>query len=113
MLQKNSLWTHLEVQTFKLIWILQFQRFLVIVSCGIFHRVNYIIYFTHYNILLLSVLALDAMDSSGEQHLQIDHNIYKRRLDLEGKPIEEPKKEDIIIRSKNETDVSNAVIVHV
>lgn len=43
------------------------------------------------------VLALDAMDSSGEQHLQIDHNIYKRKLDLDGKPIEEPKKENIII----------------
>lgn len=48
-------------------------------------------------------LALDAMDSSGEQHLQISHSIYKRSLDLEGKPIEEPKKEDITIRSKNET----------
>ncbi|KRT78291.1 hypothetical protein AMK59_7404, partial [Oryctes borbonicus] len=45
-------------------------------------------------------LALDAMDSSGEQHLQIDHNIYKRRLDLEGNPIEDPKKEDITIKSK-------------
>lgn len=52
------------------------------------------------------VLALDAMDSSGEQHLQIDHNIYKRRLDLKGQPIEEPKKEDITIKSKNSTEVS-------
>jgi hypothetical protein len=51
-------------------------------------------------------LALDAMDSSGEQHLQIDHNIYKRRLDLKGQPIEEPKKEDITIKSKNSTEVS-------
>ncbi|XP_038209767.1 endoplasmic reticulum-Golgi intermediate compartment protein 3 [Zerene cesonia] len=42
-------------------------------------------------------LVLDAMDSSGEQHLQMDHNIYKRRLDLNGNPIEEPKKEEIII----------------
>jgi hypothetical protein len=46
------------------------------------------------------------MDSSGEQHLQIDHNIYKRRLDLKGQPIEEPKKEDITIKSKNSTEVS-------
>lgn len=46
------------------------------------------------------------MDSSGEQHLQIDHNIYKRRLDLKGQPIEEPKKEDIIIKSKNSTEVA-------
>ncbi|XP_046401835.1 endoplasmic reticulum-Golgi intermediate compartment protein 3 [Ischnura elegans] len=39
-----------------------------------------------------SFLGLDAMDTSGEQHFQIEHNIFKRRLDLEGKPIEEPKK---------------------
>jgi hypothetical protein len=35
------------------------------------------------------------MDTSGEQHLQIEHNIYKRRLDLNEKPIEDPKKEGI------------------
>nr|XP_018902255.1 PREDICTED: endoplasmic reticulum-Golgi intermediate compartment protein 3 [Bemisia tabaci] len=40
-------------------------------------------------------LALDAVDSSGEQHLQIDHNISKRRLDLSGKPIAEPQKENV------------------
>lgn len=39
------------------------------------------------------------MDSSGEQHLQMDHNIHKRRLDLDGNPIEEPKKEEIVITS--------------
>lgn len=39
-------------------------------------------------------LSLDAMDSAGEQHLHIEHNIFKRRLDLEGKPIEDPKKEE-------------------
>ncbi|KAG6446237.1 hypothetical protein O3G_MSEX004352 [Manduca sexta] len=42
-----------------------------------------------------SYLVLDAMDSSGEQHLQMDQNIHKRRLDLNGNPIEEPKKEEI------------------
>lgn len=40
------------------------------------------------------------MDSSGEQHLQIDHNIFKRKLDLKGQPIEDPKKEDITIQTK-------------
>lgn len=40
-------------------------------------------------------LSLDAMDSTGEQHLHIEHNIYKRRLTLDGHPIEEAKKEDI------------------
>ena len=29
-------------------------------------------------------LGLDAMDVSGEQHIDIEHNIYKRRLDLQG-----------------------------
>ncbi|XP_028142557.1 endoplasmic reticulum-Golgi intermediate compartment protein 3 isoform X1 [Diabrotica virgifera virgifera] len=50
-------------------------------------------------------LALDAMDSSGEQHLEIDHNVYKRRLDLEGKPIADPNKINITI-SKNTTQPS-------
>ncbi|XP_034944453.1 endoplasmic reticulum-Golgi intermediate compartment protein 3 isoform X2 [Chelonus insularis] len=42
------------------------------------------------------LLSLDAMDTTGEQHLQIDHNIYKRRLNLDGQPIEDPKKTDIL-----------------
>lgn len=44
------------------------------------------------------------MDTTGEQHLQIEHNIYKRRLDLDGKPIEDPKKTDIseIKKSKHQ-----------
>ncbi|CAH0404761.1 unnamed protein product [Chilo suppressalis] len=45
-------------------------------------------------------LVLDAMDSSGEQHLQMDHNIHKRRIDLDGNPIEEPKKENFITSSQ-------------
>lgn len=32
------------------------------------------------------------MDTTGEQHLKIDHNVYKRRLDLSGKPLEDPKR---------------------
>ncbi|KAK0085436.1 hypothetical protein PV325_005211 [Microctonus aethiopoides] len=50
------------------------------------------------------LLSLDAMDTTGEQHLQIEHNIYKRRLDLDGKPIEDPKKTDIseIKKSKHQ-----------
>merc|ERR1711953_497307 len=38
-------------------------------------------------------LGLDAMDVSGEQHIDIEHNIYKRRLDLQGHPIEDAQKE--------------------
>jgi len=47
-------------------------------------------------------LALDAMDTSGEQHLHIEHNIFKRRLDLAGNPIEDPKKEETIGTGKND-----------
>ncbi|XP_029038336.1 endoplasmic reticulum-Golgi intermediate compartment protein 3 isoform X2 [Osmia bicornis bicornis] len=41
------------------------------------------------------LLSIDAMDTTGEQHLQIEHNIFKRRLDLHGKPIEDPQRTDI------------------
>ncbi|CAL8100765.1 unnamed protein product [Orchesella dallaii] len=34
-----------------------------------------------------SYLSIDAMDSSGEQHSQIEHSIFKRRLDADGNPI--------------------------
>lgn len=40
------------------------------------------------------------MDSAGDQHLHIDHNIYKRRVDLNGNPIEEAKKEEIVTSTK-------------
>eukprot|EP00850_Spirogloea_muscicola_P018358 SM000167S02971 [mRNA] locus=s167:276772:280105:+ [translate_table: standard] len=33
-------------------------------------------------------LSLDAMDISGEQHLDVVHNIFKRRLSEDGKPID-------------------------
>lgn len=61
---------------------------------------------------IMLVLALDAMDSSGEQHLEISHTIYKRRLDLEGNPLEEPKRENITIRVKNDsTKVSSPILI--
>ena len=34
-----------------------------------------------------SVLSLDAMDVSGEQQIDIDANLFKERLNLEGTPI--------------------------
>lgn len=40
-------------------------------------------------------LTLDAMDSTGEQHLKIEHNIYKKRLDLKGVPIEAGVKSEV------------------
>lgn len=41
-------------------------------------------------------LGLDAMDVSGAQHLDLAHNIYKRRLGLDGRPLEEPKRETAV-----------------
>ncbi|XP_026757403.2 endoplasmic reticulum-Golgi intermediate compartment protein 3 isoform X1 [Galleria mellonella] len=55
-------------------------------------------------------LVLDAMDSSGEQHLQMDHNIHKRRLDLDGNPIEEPKKEEIALSSTTVKQNSSEIV---
>lgn len=40
-------------------------------------------------------LSIDAMDVSGEQQINLDHNIYKRRLDELGKPLEKPEKEKV------------------
>lgn len=54
------------------------------------------------------------MDSAGDQHLHIDHNIYKRRVDLHGNPIEEAKKEDISVPStKKPETVHNIIINHI
>lgn len=52
------------------------------------------------------------MDSAGDQHLHIDHDIFKRRLDLEGNPIDEAKKEDIITSTtmKKENIVSLSLL---
>jgi len=52
-------------------------------------------------------LSLDAQDVSGEQHIAIEHNIYKRRLDLEGRPMEDPVRDksvgEVVKKINNET----------
>lgn len=45
------------------------------------------------------------MDSAGDQHLHIEHNVYKRRVDLSGNPIEEAKKEEIITSTVNKENI--------
>eukprot|EP00250_Pteridium_aquilinum_P003513 c13825_g1_i2 orf=635-1795(-) len=45
--------------------------------------------------LACSIVSLDAMDISGEQHLDVKHNIYKKRLDSTGKVVEPPKQETL------------------
>jgi hypothetical protein len=41
------------------------------------------------------VVSLDVMDVSGEQHLDVHHNIFKRRLSPSGAPIDRGRKEDV------------------
>ncbi|RWS22273.1 endoplasmic reticulum-Golgi intermediate compartment protein 3-like protein [Leptotrombidium deliense] len=43
-----------------------------------------------------SFLSIDAIDVSGEQHINIVNNIYKRRLNEKGDPIEEPERDDTV-----------------
>jgi len=38
-------------------------------------------------------LSIDAMDVSGVQQMNVEHSMFKRRLDLNGNPIKEPEKE--------------------
>ncbi|KAJ7556838.1 hypothetical protein O6H91_05G100600 [Diphasiastrum complanatum] len=45
--------------------------------------------------LACSIISLDAMDISGEQHLDVKHNIFKKRLDSSGKVVEPPTQESI------------------
>ena len=47
-----------------------------------------------YEFFFPTELSLDATDISGEQHINIEHNIYKRRLDNKGDPIELPQKDN-------------------
>jgi len=53
-------------------------------------------------------VSIDAMDSSGESQVNVEHNIYKRKLDLEGRPVEDPEKEDKLgsVISSNSTAVA-------
>lgn len=53
-------------------------------------------------------LSLDAMALDGEQHLHIEHNIFKRRLDLDGQVIvdAQPEKHDVKLSSTDKKPVN-------
>jgi len=55
-------------------------------------------------------LSVDAIDSSGEQQFGVEHNIFKRRLDLEGKPLQEAEL-DTLNKSHNKTENATTDIV--
>ena len=59
-------------------------------------------------------LVLDAMDVSGEQHIDIEHNVFKRKLDLDGKPIDDPQKQAAIgtgVKTTNSSSTSNEKVL--
>lgn len=65
-------------------------------------RINIDITYTYVGCSFLSV---DAMDVSGEQQINVDHNIYKQRLDLEGVAVTEPPvKEELGDQSEDEAE---------
>ncbi|GMP80221.1 hypothetical protein CsSME_00035402 [Camellia sinensis var. sinensis] len=61
-------------------------QLLVDTSRGETLRINFDVTFPA---LPCSILSLDAMDISGEQHLDVKHDIVKKRLDTHGNVIEE------------------------
>ncbi|GAB1606338.1 Hypothetical predicted protein [Argonauta hians] len=49
-----------------------------------------------------TLLSIDAMDASGEQQIDVEHSLFKRRMDLEGNPISDTVQKQAI-GSKNTT----------
>lgn len=50
------------------------------------------------------------MDSSGEQHLQIERNIYKIRIDKDGNQIDRPQKENFTIVKPSSINKTTEVV---
>lgn len=57
--------------------------------------------------LACSFLSTDAMDASGEQQIDVEHNLYKRRLDLQENPITDAvEKHEVGTGKDNSTEAS-------
>lgn len=66
-------------------------------------RINMAVYFPKLPCVYLSI---DAMDISGEQQIDVDHNIFKKRIDENGNPIDEKgKKEDLGDKSEEAKEI--------
>lgn len=55
-------------------------------------RINVDIFFPNVGCAYLSI---DAMDVSGEQQSDLEHNIFKKRYDKDGKPVEKARKQEL------------------
>ncbi|PNW73965.1 hypothetical protein CHLRE_13g579850v5 [Chlamydomonas reinhardtii] len=53
-------------------------------------------------------LSLDAMDISGELHLDLDHDVYKQRLNANGSPVKEVEKHNVDATKKKPPSAVNA-----
>jgi len=67
-------------------------------------RINVDVFFPKIGCTYLSI---DAMDVSGEQQSNLEHNIFKKRFDAEGKPVEEAKKHELGDRSEDAMKAMN------
>lgn len=82
------------------------EELLVDVSRGDRMRINFDVVFPH---ISCPYLAIDAIDVSGEQQINIQHNIYKRRMDKEGKFVDEGQKQETIGISKKQQFLDTAI----
>ncbi|KAH7575622.1 hypothetical protein JRO89_XS02G0166300 [Xanthoceras sorbifolium] len=80
-------------------------KLLVDTSRGEKLRITVIIFDVTFSAIRCSLLSLDAMDISGEQHLDIRHDIFKKRIDAHGNVIE--VKQDVIGAPKVSSKVSD------
>lgn len=58
-----------------------------------------------------SDMSLDVMDISGAQQFDVEHNVYRRRLNKKGVPIDEAEKHDIVAERSNATDESSKEVL--
>lgn len=78
------------------------EELLVDVSRGDKLKINFDIVYPH---ISCSFLSIDAIDSSGDQHININHNIFKRRLDKDTlNPIEDATRDTSIDVKKQQKD---------